>query len=101
MHMCPGPTGGVGESTSDSIHVNVNYISYPMSLSFQIQCLPLLKYLFRGKQQRENYISQMHCYFVIITLFLKTFHVPQGIRSKKQGAMDVWIVVTHLGWDIK
>lgn len=77
--------GGFGESASDSIHVNVNYISYSMSHSFQINSVFHYSNIYLGgKQQNENYISPNHHYFGLVTLFSETFHEPQGISSKKK-----------------
>lgn len=77
--------GGVRESANNSLHVNVNYISYLLSHSLQINSVFCYSHIYLGgKQQKENYISQNHCYFGIITLFSETFHGPQGISSFKK-----------------
>lgn len=50
VHTCPRPVGGLGESASNSIHVNVKYISYLMSHAFQIKVFSITQIFIFGRQ---------------------------------------------------
>lgn len=52
MHMCLRPVGGLGERASHSIHVDVNYISYLMFHSFQINSVFHYSAIYLGADNR-------------------------------------------------
>lgn len=97
MHMCLSAVGGLGESASHSIHVNVNSISYLMFHSFQINSVFHYSDIYLGQTTGENYISQMHCSFGIMTLFSEVFHASLRPANGKQVAMSVLNCDSPLG----